>query len=85
MSDPLANTIDSAEAAKLLRLTDRRVRQLCQEGQLTAIRPGSKQGWIRIPKAEVYARVGITLNVVQPTPVDPNEIRRIIANRTRTA
>lgn len=84
MPDPLADTVSVAEAARLWHFTHQHVNWLCREGKVEHLRPGGPRGHIRIPRAVVYARIGITITTTTPMQVDPNEIRRIIANRTST-
>lgn len=49
---PAAETYGTAQAAQLLGVTDRRVRQMVEKGQLPGVR--DDEGNVRIPKAAVH-------------------------------
>lgn len=50
---PVADTYGTAQAAQLLGVTDRRVRQMVEKAQLPGVR--DEDGTVRIPKAAVHA------------------------------
>jgi excisionase family DNA binding protein len=53
----MADELTTQEAAALLGLTARRVRQLCEAGELPARKIGGQRGLWLIPRSAVLARL----------------------------
>ena len=55
---PKVELIPLSIAANILKLTDRRVRMLCQEGKIkSAVRPSGEGGTWLVDKAEIQRRM----------------------------